>query len=356
MGVACATGIHFRKPPATSLTTPTRDPLASSTQSSTIATESKSFPSIANAVARVTPAVVSVVVFMEESSSFSRGNGTSGSGVIFDERGYILTNNHVIEGAHRVNVTLADGRVAQAKIRGTDRLTDLAILEITADDLTAISLGDSTQLRVGDWVVAIGNALGLPGGPTATVGIVSALGRSFQVSTDLVLHDLVQTDASINPGNSGGPLVNLTGEVIGINSAVFRGSFPQRGLAEGIGFAVSSDTALAVSQQIINNSRVIWPWLGINVRTVTPVMATEKNLPISYGVLLVNVVDSAPADIAGLESQDILEAIDGLPIKEVRQLQKVLREEHKIGDTIIVTVARGSDRLDIKVTLAEMPR
>ena len=181
-------------------------------------------PDIAGVVEKARPAVVSVVSEVVSEDFFGRRfrDCQSGSGVIFDPRGYILTNNHVVEGARAVTVTLDDGTQFEAKVTGADQLTDLAVLKIEGEGFPSVALGDPSKVKAGDWVIAIGNALALPGGPTVTVGVVSALDRAFTLGSNVQLYGLIQTDASINPGNSGGPLLNLDGEVIGISTAVTR--------------------------------------------------------------------------------------------------------------------------------------
>ena len=189
-----------------------------------------------------------------------------------------------------------------------------------------------------------------------TVGVVSAKGRTLQLSQTVTLHDLVQTDAVINPGNSGGPLLNLRGEVVGINTAIIRGQLASGQEAEGIGFAVSMSTAIPVSRQLIENGQVIWPWLGVNVADVTPVVAAEENLSVDSGVLVVAVVGDGPADKAGIRQRDVIVALDNKPVATVLELQATLRQMHIVGDTVIVTVVRGDDERTIEVSLEEMPR
>ena len=208
-------------------------------------------PSIADLVEQVKPSVVSIDVESRVMTFFGTRISTgSGSGVIFREDGYILTNNHVIEDAYRVAVTLSDGRTLGARLIGTDPSNDLAVIKVDAEDLMAAPLADNSGLRVGDWVVAIGNALDLSGEHSVTLGVVSALGRSLSGQGG-GLADLIQTDAVINPGNSGGPLIDLKGEVVGINTAVLRGSS-----VDGIGFAVSTDTVIPVINRLLHDNGV----------------------------------------------------------------------------------------------------
>jgi S1-C subfamily serine protease len=222
-------------------------------------------------VQQVRPAVVQITNEQTQVDQFNQPYTIPagvGSGVIYDNQGHILTNNHVVEGAQKLTVSLTDGRSFQAKVTGTDPQTDLAVIQISGDNLPTARIGDSGKLQVGDWVVAIGNALGLPGGPTVTVGVVSALGRSVQEPGDNArtpgpfLFDVIQTDAAINPGNSGGPLLNLNGEVIGINTLVAGGT--GNGVqAQGIGFALATATARPIADKLVQNGRVVHPYVGV---------------------------------------------------------------------------------------------
>jgi S1-C subfamily serine protease len=317
------------------------------------------FPDIASVVNKVMASVVSVLVTTEQRDQFGRTTQglARGSGVIFDERGYILTNNHVVEDGVKVEVVMTDGRRLEVEVVGRDPSTDLAVLKFqdgAVPNIVATKLGDTHAMRIGEWVIAIGNPLGLEG--SVTVGVVSAKGRTLQLSQTVTLHDLVQTDAVINPGNSGGPLLNLRGEVVGINTAIIRGQLASGQEAEGIGFAVSMSTAIPVSQQLIESGQVIWPWLGVNVADVTPVVAAEENLSVDSGVLVVAVVGDGPADKAGMRGRDVIVALDNKPVTTVLELQAILRQMHTVGDTVIVTVVRGNDERTIEVSLEEMPR
>ena len=313
-------------------------------------------PAVADVVAQVEPAVVSILV---ETTSVDflgriRRGGGSGSGVIFRADGYILTNNHVVEGADSIVVVLSDGREREAELIGTDRLTDLAVVRIQERGLPTAPLADVSKLRAGDWVIAIGNALGLRGSPTVTLGIVSALGRTIP-SGNSTLFDLIQTDAAINPGNSGGPLVNLQGEVVGINTAVLRGTNSGTE-AQGIGFAVSMDTAIPVANEIVANGRVIWPWLGVGVADVNAVTAAEMGLSVRRGVLVSNTTSGGPAEQAGIQAEDVIIALGGQEINNLRDLQRILRTEYDPGQQITVTVDRKGQSLEFQATLEEFPR
>ncbi len=307
-------------------------------------------PSVADVVEKISPSVVTVIVRTVSQGPRQpiRGSGV-GTGIIFDPSGYILTNSHVIADATRVTVILPDERSMEAKIVGRDPFTDLAVIKVEETNLPAASFGSSDQLRIGEWVIAIGNALGLSGGPSVTVGVVSAKGRSVGVpESNIVLHDMVQTDAAINEGNSGGPLVNLQGQVVGISTVMVSD-------AQGIGFAVGTSTALPIMEQLVKSGRVVWPWLGVSVEEITRARALELNLAVTEGILIRGVEVDTPAQKAGLKAGDIIVELDSQPVKEVRQLQDLIRK-HKIGDQVTVTYIRSGSRQTASVTLAEMPR
>ncbi len=335
-------------PTATATPTPTPSPTPTTAPTNGGAT----LPDIATIVERVRPAVVSVVATTctVDIFGFQRCSTGSGTGVIFDAQGHILTNNHVVAGSRGVVVTLDDGRQFPADVVGLDELTDLAVLKIDAPNLPVATIGDSRNMRVGDWVVAIGNALALEGGPSVTVGVVSALGRALEVRVDLKLYDLIQTDALINPGNSGGPLINLKGEVIGINTAILRGQ-----QVEGIGFSIPSDTFLPVSQQLIENGRVRWAYMGVQVEPIDAATAVEMGLPVSRGTLVSFVDPSGPAARGGIRENDVILALDSTVISDDRQFVKVLRFSYKPGDTVNVRVYRNRQEVELSVTLTERP-
>jgi S1-C subfamily serine protease len=279
-----------------------------------------------------------------------------GSGVIYDSQGHILTNDHVVQGAKQILVSLPDGRSFQAKLVGRDPQTDLAVLQISGSNLPVAELGDSTQLMVGDWVVAIGNALALPGGPTVTVGVVSALGRTVQEPGDNTgqgpfLFDLVQTSAPINPGNSGGPLVNLAGQVIAINTLVAGEAGPGVQV-QGIGFAISIATARPVADQLVATGKVIHPTLGISYVTLTPAIAAQLRIQQKQGVMVARVARDSPGAVIGLKRGDIITQIDEQPLQGESDLALIVGE-HKPGDRLKLTVLRGSQTLTLEAILAE---
>jgi serine protease Do len=314
-------------------------------------------PSIAGVVSKVRPAVVSVATEGVETNFFlqpmpSRG---AGSGIIFRSDGYILTNNHVIEEANGITVTLPespafpDGASFESEVVGRDPLTDLAVVKIEAEGLPTISFGDAEAMSLGDWVVAIGNAQDLLGGPTVTLGIVSAKGRSIPSGDGNVLHNLIQTDAAINPGNSGGPLLNLMGEVVGINTAIIRG-------AENLGFAIDANTAVRVMDELVEKGRIVWPWLGISAATLTPIIAAELELEtVQRGVLIARIFDGTGAEKAGLRANDVIVELGGERVTSVEDLQKVIRA-HRIGDELDVGYVRDGKNKSTTAVLAEMPR
>ncbi|MFS8533003.1 S1C family serine protease [Sphaerobacter thermophilus] len=311
---------------------------------------------------RVKPAVVQVT---SEQTRFDLFNqpftvpGGVGSGVIYDQDGYILTNYHVIAGAESLRVSLPDGRSFPADVVGTDPQTDLAVLKIDGEDLPTAPLGDSNKLQVGEWVVAIGNALALPGGPTVTVGVVSALNRTVQEPGEggragPFLFNVIQTDAAINPGNSGGPLVNLAGEVIGINTLV--AGTTQSGLqAEGIGFALAISTVKPLADEIVATGQVTHPYIGIRYTQLTPAIAAQLGIEgATSGAVVIEVVGGSPAEEAGLQPRDVITEIDGQPLTTESSLAEIINT-HRPGDTITLTVVRGSQPTQVQVTLGTMP-
>lgn len=270
-----------------------------------------------------------------------------GSGVIIDKNGYILTNYHIIEGAEHVEVTLSDGKKLKGQIVGADNSSDIAVIKVDKDGLISAKLSDSGILKVGQMVVAIGNPFGfLLNGPTVTTGVVSALNRHLHLDGRMY-EDMIQTDAAINPGNSGGPLINSSGEVIGINTAIIP-------FAQGIGFAISINKAKDIAEQLIEHGRVYKPWIGISGVTATESIARYFDLPAQKGVVVVDVIDSGPAEEAGIRSGDI---ITGIGNKELKSMEDLLREleKHKVGDSIEIDIIRKNQRAKINLKLEEAP-
>ena len=279
---------------------------------------------------------------------------SAGSGFIVSKDGYILTNNHVVEGSDQVTVRLLDRREFKAKVVGTDPGTDLAVLKIDADNLTPAPLGDSDASRVGEWVLAVGNPLGENLTFTVTSGIISAKGRTLALpnASDRSIQDFIQTDAAINPGNSGGPLVSVGGAVIGVNSAIAS----QTGFYSGYGFAIPINLARRVMDQIISHGHVERAALGVMVRNVSPNDATYVGLPDVQGVVVEDFgSDASPARKAGLEAGDIIVAVDGKPVEYVGQLQQQIAFRHP-GESVKLDVARkGGVRKSVEVKLQALP-
>lgn len=296
----------------------------------------------------VSPAVAFVTVRKVETDIFGFGQVVQGegSGVVFDQRGYILTNDHVVGEALDIVVVLPDGRQFAGRVVGRSPENDIAVVKIDGDNLPVAKLGDSDTLRVGQWVVAIGNALGLEGGPTVTAGVVSALNRTLQPGPNQPpFGPLIQTDAAINPGNSGGPLVNLQGEVVGINTAKIQ-------QAEGIGFAIPINKAKEIVAQLLEARPQ--PYLGIGGVTVTRALVVRFNLPVDRGVLVVSVVPGGPAEQAGLMPGDIIVRFDGQEIARVSDLDQALRR-HQPGDRVEIVINREGTERSLTVTLGEAP-
>lgn len=268
------------------------------------------------------------------------------SGVVLDDKGHILTNAHVVEGAENIEVIGPDGERHQAKLVGRDRLTDLAVIKIEAA-LTPAPLGDSDQLRVGDGVIAVGNALNLEGGPTVTEGIVSALDRQI-VTEATAMEDLIQTDAAINPGNSGGPLLNLSGEVVGINTAGAWG-------AQNIGFAIAITPSKPRIEDLINTGKVVRAFLGVQMEDVTPAVARRQNLEVQEGALVVRIIPNTGAAEAGMRVEDVIVEVDGKKVKNTDEVGDEI-ESHKPGERLNLVVVRGDDRVTINAVLGERPQ
>ena len=291
-----------------------------------------------------------------------------GSGIAIDNQGHILTNYHVVDHARRLKVTLYDGRTFNAKVIGTDKLTDLAVLKIehgsnnssnnnnnnnnnnnpdnkAIDSIPSAELGDSDNLKVGQIVIAVGNPFGLTGGPTVTTGIISSLNRNLEFEDGVL--ELVQTDAAINPGNSGGPLVNTNGEVIAINTA----KIPY---AHGIGFAVPVNTAKTILQQLIKNGKVTRPWLGITTLKITNRIARYYRLPTNEGALVVKVEEYSPASDSGIRPGDIIEEIDEKRIEEITELSSRIKHKN-VNEQTLLSVNRYGRRFTISVTLENQP-
>jgi len=269
-----------------------------------------------------------------------------GSGVIISAQGYVLTNNHVIDGADEIQVLLADGRSSRATVVGTDVDTDLAVLHIDIDKLPSIVIGDSSKLRVGDVALAIGNPFGV--GQTVTLGIISATGRDQLGIT--AYEEFIQTDAAINPGNSGGALINAAGELIGINSAIYSRS----GGSQGIGFTIPINLAKGVMTQIIEQGHVVRGWLGIEAQDLTPQLAETFGADSTNGVLIAGVLSEGPADKAGILPGDIVTEVNGEPVTSATAAMKTISDEHPCS-VIVLGGTREGKAFSLKVTVSERP-
>ena len=319
--------------------------------------------SYSHAAKRAAPSVVSIVA-----SKTARGRGAAddpwfrhffgnergpqtqtglGSGVIVSADGYLLTNNHVVEGASDIDVQLADGRQARARLVGTDPETDLALLQIQLDGLPAIALGDMRALQVGDVVLAIGNPFNV--GQTVTSGIVSALGRNrLGLST---FENFIQTDAAINPGNSGGALVDADGRLVGINTAIFSRS----GGSMGIGFAIPVDTARSVVQALLRDGQVTRGWIGVEPRDLSPELAASLRLTVTQGVLITGVLQDGPASRGGMRPGDVVVAIGGTEVLNTAELLAAVAALQP-QSVASVAVQRGAQALQLNLTVAQRPK
>jgi serine protease Do len=311
---------------------------------------------ITDAVAHVGPAVVTVINTLPPRTSIFGGiieQVSSGSGVIISSDGYIVTNHHVVEGTESLKIILADGSTLPASLVGIDQYADLAVLEVPGEMPAVASWGNSDTLKPGETVIAIGSPLG-DFKNTVTVGVVSAMERSIEVDNNFQLEGLIQTDAAINQGNSGGPLVNLAGQVVGINTLVIRGSDRGGTVAEGLGFASPSNTAIAIVAQLIDKGYVSRPYLGIRYVPISPALAKQFRLPVTYGIYLSDVVPGGPAHQAGLRQGEILISIDDKTIDiENPFINRLLQYEP--GDVVTFQVVKDDQEIDLQITLGEQP-
>ena len=269
-----------------------------------------------------------------------------GSGVVLGDQGHVLTNMHVVNDAEKVMVILTDGRMIEGKVVGSDSDTDIAVVKVEADGLKAAEVGDSDSLKVGQPILAIGNPLSLPGGPTVTTGVVSSLKRNLQFSSGGRLR-VVQTDAAVNPGSSGGPLIDLRGRVVAISIA-------QIPYAEGMSFAVPIKLAREIAEEIIKNGRVQRPWIGILGHSVNQYAARYYGLPVTTGIFVAEVTPSSPAAEAGIRTGDIIISISGKEVASAADLIEVLQQK-VIGDSVELEVIRNGTRKQISIPLGTRP-
>ena len=362
-------------PTSTPTVTPTPTPLPTATpaapQVGSVVGQTSNLEEQIEAVYELAgPAVVNITSRVITYNFFNQAvpqEGT-GSGFIYDDEGHIITNYHVVADAESLSVSLKSGESFSAEVVGTDSSTDLAVLQIQADNLpTPLALGDSEQLRVGQFVVAIGNPFGLE--RTLTMGVISALGRIIESPDGSFLGEAIQTDAAINPGNSGGPLLDLAGRVIGITSQIISSSDS----SAGIGFAVSANTVRRVVPQLIANGYYAHPWMGVEMFDLTPdvVAIIERaggSMPLSSGVLVIEVVPGSPAEAAGLSAGnrtiiigrtrfpvggDIIVAVDGQPVETLEELTAYIDADKQVGDVISLTFNRDGTEMTTELTLGE---
>ena len=343
LSIASCSGESTPTPLPTATQTPTSTPLPNP------ANDASPHSRIPDIVKKLRPSVVHIQTEAVRLDVFNRPIpvGGVGSGEVLDLQGHILTNNHVIAGAERILVTLSDGRGLEAVLVGGDSSIDLAVIKVEAEDLTPILIGSSSELEVGEQVVAMGHALDLPGGPTVTSGLVSALERSITVDERITIEHLIQTDAAINPGNSGGPLVNLDGEMVGVNTAKIQSG-------EGIGFAIAIDPAMPLIEELIADGRIGRGFLGVSVINITESLAMNAGLATTSGVGIVSVSPGSPAEQAGLRARDVIVAIANKIVDNISDLDTVMIE-YREGAVVEVKFFRGEDRLTETVILGTRP-
>ncbi len=298
------------------------------------------------AVERLRPSVVRIRRKRTGRFGGPDGSEAAGTGVVLDPRGYVVTNDHVVRSSQDLKITLDDGRETHGAVVGEDPATDLALVRIDGRDVPAARFADSERLRVGQFALAIGNSLGLPGGPTVSFGVISAIGRPLP-GADHVLEGLIQTDAAINPGNSGGPLADLDGAVVGLNSSVVP-------FAQGVGFAIPSNTVRAVAEQILSAGRVVRPWIGISGVGADAGLARRFGLARTSGVLLAEVRDDGPSARAGLRPGDLLLRIGPYAVRGLRDLIGALAKL-PIGGAVDFEYARGAELKRGVLRIAEAP-
>lgn len=302
---------------------------------------------LTNIAEKVAPAVVNIrtVTFTRDLFFNVVPQEGLGSGIIFSKKGYILTNEHVVHNAEKIKAVLPDGREFKGEVIGSDSRSDLAVVKIESKDLPTAKLGDSDKLRPGDFCVAIGNPFGLQN--TVTFGVVSATERHIQASQGKVLENLIQTDAAINPGNSGGPLINIKGEVIGINTAIIP-------YAQGIGFAIPINTAKDIIDELVKYGKVIRPWLGIYYYTVTSQLKKRFDLSVGSGIYVVKIVPQGPADKGGVKEGDVIVNINGEGIEKTQDVRKII-EKKEVGQQVSLLVVRDGEHKNIRLKLGEAP-
>jgi len=284
--------------------------------------------------------------FGDQQNQAAERQSNLGSGVIVSAEGYILTNNHVVESADEIDIALADGRTATAKVVGTDPETDLAVIKIELPNLPVITLGHADDLQVGDITLAIGNPFGV--GQTVTMGIISAIGRNNL--TDSAFQNFIQTDAAVNPGNSGGALVDVNGNLIGINTAIYS----QSGGSVGIGFAIPISTVKQVLESIIRTGQVVRGWIGVEPQDITPELAESFALRQKFGTIIAGVIRGGPADKAGMKPGDILLSIQSKPVTNTTEMLNLVAQL-KPGNKVNIAVLRNNKELTLEILIGTRP-
>jgi S1-C subfamily serine protease len=320
--------------------------------------------SLADLFAKSDDGVVQIIVRKGNDSSTEKDIG---SGIVYDKTGHIITNNHVVQNAQKIHVVFHDGKSYNASVVGTDPYADLAVVKVEANASTLhpLPLGNSADLRIGDQVAAIGNPFGLSG--SLTQGIVSQLGRLLNPpNTSFSIPNVIQTDAPINPGNSGGPLLNMQGEVVGINTAIQSAT----GEFSGVGFAIPSNTMKKIIPVLIDAGHYKHPWLGISGISIDADLSNTLQLPVTVGFMIENVVPNSPASTAGLHGYketktidgtkyeiggDIITAVDGNPIKQIDDILNYLQDKKTVGDTITLEIIRDGKKMNVNLTLQGRP-
>ncbi len=304
---------------------------------------------IIDAISKTKEAILSVQTVRLEEGFFFRAIPTrgTGSGVLISPQGLVITNNHVVDGATLIEVVTLDGEKYEVEVLGKDAISDIAVLKIKSTDVKSfpyVKWADSNSIKVGQRVIAIGNPYGLS--HTVTTGVVSAIDRSIEVNSGRLIVGLIQTDAAINPGNSGGPLIDLNGNVLGINTAIIEG-------AQGIGFSVSSNVAQKVTEDILTFGEAVWPWLGIFGQTVDDAISKSENLKVNYGVIIRQIENNTPASQVGLKVGDVIIAINERRVTNMNTLTSIIRS-YRVGEEIELEVYKtGDDLVKIKLTLAK---
>ncbi len=353
-GSAVYRALHASAGTPTAQATPSISNHTTTTPASTIILHTTDYQTtVTQAVQKVSPAVVTVVGILPGQMTifgYSGDQTVSGSGFFVSEQGYVVTNNHVVEGTKEVSVVLADGTREKAQVVGRDIYSDIAVLKVEGKVPAVVTLGNADTLQPGETVIAIGSPLGYFQN-TVTVGVVSAVGRSVDSGRGYMIENLIQTDAAINHGNSGGPLINLAGEVVGVNTLVVRGT-GLGDVAEGLGFAIPVNTAQAVAQQIIQKGYFARPFLGVSYQLITPSIATAYDLPVEWGAYVTNVAAHSPASEAGLQPDDIIVRVGAIAIDAQHSFINALFA-YQPGDRVTIEYIRQGKHQEAQVTLGE---